>query len=101
VDLILNPTGPVLAKENGATCYAVTSAAAETGMITVNSLDGSSPIGVVMTLTGNRMSATDFVRVQTEIQSQMRTSEYRDLVVNKMNRQMPPASIEAQVQLAK
>jgi len=101
VDLILNPTGPVLAKENSATCYAVTSAAAEPGMVTVNSLDGSSPIGVVMTLTGNRLSAADFARVQTEIQSQLRTPEYRDLVIHKMNRQMPPASIEAQVQLAK
>jgi len=101
VDLIFNPSGPVLAKENGATCYAVTSAAADPGMVTVNSLDGSAPFGVVFTLSGNRMSATDFARVQTEIQSQMRTPEYRDLVINKMSRQMPPASIEAQMQLVK
>lgn len=101
VDLIFNPGGPVLAKENGATCYAVTSTVADPGMVTMNSLDGSAPISVVMTLLGNRMSAADFDRVQTEIQLQMRTPEYRDLIVNKMNRQMPPASIEAQVQLAK
>ena len=101
VDLIFNATGPVLARENGATCYAVTSAVAEPGMVTMNSLDGSAPFGIVFTLTGNKLSATDFARVQTEIQSQMRTPEYRDLIVNKLNRQMPPASIEAQVQLAK
>lgn len=100
VDLVYTTIGPALAAEGAATCYAVSSSSPEPKMITIRDITKNMPgsvFSIYIYLGSFNLSQADFVKVQNVIQTQIKSVEYKDLVLHKMFRQLPADSVAGQV----
>ena len=101
VDISLSTNGPSLATEGLVKCYAVTTASTLNGLSTVKSIIGDVPgsvYSVTIWIASQGIAPADLKNIQNAVQQQMRTSAYRDLIVGKMKRELPDATLEQQIQ---
>ena len=101
VDLSLSTNGAVMATEGLVKCYAVTSSTSINGLVPAKSIIGDVPgsvYSVAIWIAAHDIAPGELKNVQIAVQDQLRTAGYQDLIVNKMKRELPDATVEQQLQ---
>jgi hypothetical protein len=100
VDLVLTTIGPALVAEGLAKCYAASTNNNLAGLVTLKSITGDVANSVYFAtgwISAQGMAPADLKNIQNAVQEQMRTAAYRDLIVGKMKRELPDATVEQQI----
>lgn len=101
VDLSLSTNGAVMATEGLVKCYAVTSPTSINGLMPAKSIIGDVPgsvYSVAVWMAAHDIAPVELKNVQSAVQDQLRATEYQDLIVTKMKRQLPDATVDQQLQ---